>query len=137
MCLGWESVKSASSQWLQDGYARVLVQNGIEKHRDLQNVPLAMEFAKDDQDRMLLRLVDAPGAMAKPFAMPPGVDAARVDVMRQALAATFRDPAFLEEARAMKLEFQPKDATQIQQILNDVLATPADVAARYREIIQP
>jgi tripartite-type tricarboxylate transporter receptor subunit TctC len=137
MCLGWESVKSASGEWLQQGYAKVLVQNGVQKHPDLQDVPLALEFARDDQSRMLLRLVDAPGAMAKPFTMPPGVDSARVEVMRQALAATFRDPAFLEEARAMKLEFQPKDPSQIQQILTDVLATPPDVAARYREIIQP
>jgi hypothetical protein len=96
-----------------------------------------MEFARDDQSRMLLRLVDAPGAMAKPFTMPPGVDPARVELMRAALAATYADPSFLEEARVMRLEFQPKDAAQIQQILNDVLSTPPDVAAKYREIIQP
>ena len=137
MCLGWESVKSASGQWLTDGYAKVFVQNGTARHRDLAGVPLAMEFAADEASRTLLRLVDAPGAMAKPFALPPGVDAARVEVMRTALAATYRDPAFLEEARAMKLEFQPKDAGEIQQILNEVLATPPDIAAKYREIIQP
>jgi tripartite-type tricarboxylate transporter receptor subunit TctC len=137
MCLGWESVKSASGQWLADGYAKVFVQNGTARHRDLPDVPLAMEFATDEVSRTLLRLVDAPGAMAKPFALPPGVDPARVEMLRSALAATYRDPAFLEEARAMRLEFQPKDAAQIQGILNDVLATPSEVAAKYREIIQP
>jgi tripartite-type tricarboxylate transporter receptor subunit TctC len=137
MCLGWESVKSASGQWLADGYAKVFVQNGTTRHRDLPDVPLALEFARDDVSRTLLRLVDAPAAMAKPFALPPGVDPARVEMLRAALAATYRDAAFLAEARAMKLEFQPKDAGQIQQILTDVLATPPDVAAKYREIIQP
>ena len=137
MCLGWESVQSASGAWLKDGYARVFVQNGTARHKDLPDVPLALEFARDEESKMLLRLVDAPGAMAKPFALPPGVDASRVRVMREALLATYRDPAFLEEARAMNLEFQPKDADQIQQILNDVLATPPEVAARYRQIIQP
>jgi len=137
MCLGWESVKSASSEWLQDGYARVFVQNGTARHKDLPDVPLAMEFARDERSKVLLRLVDAPGAMAKPFTLPPGVDGGRVEVMRQALAATYRDAAFLEEARAMKLEFQPKDAARIQHILDEVLATPPEVAARYREIIQP
>ncbi|MBI2189456.1 MAG: hypothetical protein HYU37_20355 [Acidobacteria bacterium] len=137
MCLGWESVKSASGEWLADGYAKVFVQNGTTRHPDLSDVPLAMEFAKDETSRTLLRLVDAPGAMAKPFTLPPGVDSARVEIMRQALAATYRDAAFLDEARTMKLQFQPKDAAQIQEILNDVLATPPDVAAKYREIIQP
>jgi tripartite-type tricarboxylate transporter receptor subunit TctC len=120
MCLGWESVKSASAEWLAGGYAKVFVQNGTARHPDLPDVPLAMEFAKDEASRTLLRLVDAPGAVAKPFALPPGVDA-----------------AFLQEAQVMKLQFQPKDAGQIQQILHDVLATAPEVAAKYREIIQP
>jgi tripartite-type tricarboxylate transporter receptor subunit TctC len=137
MCLGWESVQSASSQWLDDRYAQVFVQNGVTPHPDLPDVPLALTFAKDDDSRMLLRLVDAPGAMAKPFAMPPGVDPILVQVMRRALQSTYRDRAFLDEARAMKLDFQPKTAAEIQRILDDVLATPADVAERYREIIEP
>ena len=60
MCLGWESVRSASTQWLDDKYAIVFVQNGTTRHKDLPNVPLALEFAKDEGSRALLRLVDAP-----------------------------------------------------------------------------
>jgi tripartite-type tricarboxylate transporter receptor subunit TctC len=137
MCLGWESVQSASGEWLKDGYAKVIVQNGTTRHADLQDVPLALEFAKDEDSKTLLRLVDAPGAMAKPFALPPGVDPARVQVMRDALQATYRDPAFLQEAKVMNLEFQPKTADQIQQVLSEVLATPPEIAAKYRQIIQP
>jgi tripartite-type tricarboxylate transporter receptor subunit TctC len=137
MCLGWESVQSASGEWLKDGYAKVIVQNGATRLPDLQDVPLALEFAKDEDSRTLLRLVDAPAAMAKPFALPPDVDPARVQVMRDALQATYRDPAFLEEAKVMNLEFQPKTAEQIQQVLNEVLATPPEIAAKYRQIIQP
>ena len=137
MCLGWESVRSASGPWLADGYARVFIQNGAERHPDLADVPLAMEFATDDDSRTLLRLVDAPGAMAKPFALPPGVAPDRVEVMRTALQATYRDSAFLEEASAMNLAFQPKDVDQIQAILEQVLATPPEIAALYRGIIQP
>jgi tripartite-type tricarboxylate transporter receptor subunit TctC len=137
MCLGWESVQSASSQWLEDKYARVFVQNGLARHPDLPDVPLALDFARDDESRMLLRLVDAPGAMAKPFALPPGVDAARIDELRSALMATYQDRAFLDEARAMHLEFHPKDAAGIQQVLDEVLATPPAVAAKYRAIVEP
>ena len=96
-----------------------------------------MEFAKDEASQKLLRLVDAPGAMSKPFSMPPGVDESRVQVMRTALFATFQDPMFLEEAKAMKLDFQPKTAAEIQDVLNEVLATRPDIAAKYRQIVQP
>ena len=137
MCLGWESVKSASTQWLDDKYARVIVQNGTERHPDLADVPLALEFAKDEDSKKLLRLVDAPGAMSKPFSMPPGVPEDRVTLMREALAATYADEAFLAEGRQMKLEFQPKTAAQIQAVLDDMLATPPDIVEKYRQIVQP
>jgi tripartite-type tricarboxylate transporter receptor subunit TctC len=137
MCLGWESVRSASGQWLKDKYAHVFVQNGTTPHRDLPNVPMAIDFATDDDTRQLLRLVDAPGAMAKPFALPPGVREDRVALMRRALMATYQDPAFLAEAKAMTLDFQPKDAAGIRKILDEVLATPPHIAAKYRQIIQP
>jgi tripartite-type tricarboxylate transporter receptor subunit TctC len=137
MCLGWESVRSASSEWLDNKYAQIFVQNGTTRHRDLPDVPLALEFAKDEESKILLRLVDAPGAMSKPFSMPPDVDPGRVALMRRALMDTYRDAAFLAEASAMKLDFQPKDAEEIQQVLNDVLATPPGIAAKYRQIIQP
>ena len=45
--------------------------------------------------------------------------------------------AFLAEGALMKLAFQPKTAAQIQAVLDDVLATPPDIAAKYRQIVQP
>jgi tripartite-type tricarboxylate transporter receptor subunit TctC len=137
MCLGWESVRSTSAQWLKDKYAHVFVQNGTARHRDLPDVPLALEFARDEESRVLLRLLDAPSSISKPFALPPEVDERRVRVMRYALSATYHDPAFLAEAAAMRLDFQPKTAREIQHVLTEVLATPPDIAAKYRQIIQP
>ena len=137
MCLGWESVRSTSAQWLADHYAKVFVQNGTARHRDLPDVPLALEFARDEQSRALLRLLDAPSSISKPFALPPDADERRVGVMRSALWAAYHDPAFLAEAAAMRLDFQPKGADEIQRVLREVLATPADIAAKYRQIIQP
>jgi tripartite-type tricarboxylate transporter receptor subunit TctC len=137
MCLGWESVRSTAGQWLQDKYARVLVQNGVARHPDLPDVPLALDYARDDESRALLRLFDAPSSISKPFALPPDVDERLVRVMRDALSATFRDAAFLADAATMRLDFQPKTGQEIQQVLREVLATPPGIAAQYREMIQP
>ena len=137
MCLGWESVRSTSAQWLKEKYARVFVQNGTARHRDLPDVPLALEFAQDEESRLLLKLLDAPSSISKPFALPPDVDAHRVRVMRHALSATYHDRMFLAEAAAMRLDFQPKTAHEIHQVLSEILATPPDIAAKYRQTIQP
>jgi tripartite-type tricarboxylate transporter receptor subunit TctC len=137
LCLGWESVRSTCGEWLDNGYAHVFVQNGTVRHRDLPDVPLALEFARDEESRMILKLLDAPSSMSKPFALPPGVDPARVQVMRSALSATYRDPLFLAEAAAMRLDFQPRAGDEIHQLLSEMLATPKAIAAKYRQVVQP
>jgi tripartite-type tricarboxylate transporter receptor subunit TctC len=137
MCLGWESVRSTSAQWLKDNYAHVFVQNGTARHPDLPDVPLALEFARDEESRILLRLLDAPSSISKPFVLPPNVDGRRVRVMRDALWAAYHDPAFLSEAAAMRLHFQPKTVREVQRVLSEVLATPPQIAAKYRQFIQP
>jgi tripartite-type tricarboxylate transporter receptor subunit TctC len=137
LCFGWESVQSTAAQWLRDRYVRVIVQNGLERHKDLPDVPLAVEFARDEDSRRMLRVLDAPAAMAKPFAMPPGVDAGRVALLRRAFQETYRDPEFLAEANAMHLHFQPNTPPQIQQIRTEVLSSPPDLAAKYKQAIAP
>jgi tripartite-type tricarboxylate transporter receptor subunit TctC len=137
MCLGWESVRSTAGQWLEEKYAHVLVQNGSARHPSLPDVPLALDFARDEESRVLLTLLDAPSSISKPFALPPGVDERRVQIMRAALWDTYHDPVFRKEAATMQLDFQPKAADRIREVLNDVLATPPHIAARYRQIIQP
>jgi hypothetical protein len=57
--------------------------------------------------------------------------------LRYALSATYYDPVFLAEGAAMRLDFQPKTAHEIHQVLSEVLATPPDIAAKYRQTIQP
>jgi hypothetical protein len=37
----------------------------------------------------------------------------------------------------MRLDFEPKTVREIHQVLSEVLATPPDIAAKYRQIIQP
>jgi hypothetical protein len=135
LCFGWESVQSTAQQWMRDKYVRVVIQNGGAPHSDLPDVPLALEFARDEGSKQMLRLVDAPGAMAKPFAVPPGVEPAKVQVLRKALFDTFSDPQFLAEAKTMNLHFQPKTAAQIQQILDEVLSTRPEVTEKFKTVI--
>lgn len=137
VCFGWESVQSTASQWLRDKYVAVLVQNGLEMHPGLPDVPRAIDFAKDEVSKVLLRLVDTPGAMAKPFALPPGVDEGRVQVLRHALLSTYQDTTFRTEARAMNLHFTPRTAADIQKILDDMLSTPPDIVAQLTKVVAP
>ena len=91
-----------------------------------------LQFDADTQartERLKERLLDHPQVVES------SVDL--WNALRRALQATYHDPAFLEEAKALRLQFQPKTAAEIQRVLSEVLATPPDIAAEYRQIIQP
>lgn len=135
LCQSWESL-NLSSQYLEK-IIKPVVQNASRKHADLQDVPLADEFAKDAEAKRLLALIRAPREYDKPFLAPPGVPAERVAVLRAAVTAAFADPALKEEAKAGKIEISPKDGPAVEAGVNELLATPADAIKRFQEILKP
>jgi hypothetical protein len=64
------------------------------------------------------------------------VPAARATALRRAFDATMRDPAFITEAAAMKVDVDPMTGEAVQQLVEQVhRTTPADVVERVRKIM--
>ena len=59
-----------------------------------------------------------------------GAPADRVAALRAAFAATMKDPEFLAEAKTLSFEVDPVLGEKMQKIVEKVLATPKDVAAK-------
>jgi tripartite-type tricarboxylate transporter receptor subunit TctC len=126
----WSSVKSGHSDWVKDKTLRLLVQLSLEKHPDLPDVPLIMDFAKNEEQKQILRLVFARQVMGRPFTAPPGVPADRVEILRKAFMDTMKDPEFLAEAEKAQMEITPVSGEAIQKLVADVYATPAAVVEK-------
>jgi tripartite-type tricarboxylate transporter receptor subunit TctC len=126
----WSSVKSGHSDWLKDKTLHILVQLSLEKHPDLPDVPLIMDFAKTEEQKQILRLVFARQVMGRPFTAPPGVPADRVAILRKAFMDTMKDPEFMAEAEKGQIEITPVSGEAIQKLVADVYATPAAVAEK-------
>ncbi|MBI4493251.1 MAG: hypothetical protein HY690_10735 [Chloroflexi bacterium] len=136
-CWSWQSIKSTAQQWLDEKYVNVLVQQSREgRHPDLKEIPVAEEFARDDAGRQALRAWAAPQAMSKPFAAPPGVPAERLAALQQAFMATFKDPAFLDDARKANLDVEPKAGPQVLEVAREVLSAPPGVARKLAEALK-
>ncbi len=72
-CSQWESFKVTWRQNLDAGTVFVAVQATPKSHPDLHNVPLAIDFAKTEEARQLIRAgIYDPSAMTRPYALPPG-----------------------------------------------------------------
>ena len=126
----WSSIKTNHSQWVKDGTINLLVQLALEKHVDLPQVPLVMDYIKTDEQRVILRVVFAGQVMGRPFLAPPGLAHERLTALRKAFSATMKDNDFLAEAEKLKLEIRPVGGEAVQKLVAELYRTPREVLAK-------
>jgi len=118
--VGWSALMSTRSDWVAQGKLRVLVQNATRRHLALPDVPLLLDFARNEQQRNLLTLLAAPHRIGRPYLAPPGIPAGRLDMLRGAFDATLKDAAFLAEAEKMKLAINPVTGGEIESVIAEI-----------------
>jgi tripartite-type tricarboxylate transporter receptor subunit TctC len=131
----WASYKSTRPDWIKDNRINILVQIGLRKAPDLQNVPLLMDTANNDLDRAALRLLSAPTTIGRPFFAPPNVPADRVKALRAAFDATMKDANFLADAKKLNLDIDPVSGEELQKIVSEIIDSPADVKKRLADVL--
>jgi tripartite-type tricarboxylate transporter receptor subunit TctC len=132
----WSSVKSTRQRWMDEKKINVLMQLALEKHPELADIPLVTELAKTDEQRQILKVIFARQVMGRPFLAPPGVPDDRVAMLRKAFLATMNDKDFLAEADKAQLEITPVDGAEVEKLVREVYATPAEVAKKAAAAIK-
>jgi tripartite-type tricarboxylate transporter receptor subunit TctC len=74
--------------------------------------------------------------MGRPFAMPPGVPADRVAILRAAFEATLKDPAFLADAEKLQMEVDPLTGAEIEALLKTAYAAPREIVQRAAQLVR-
>jgi len=128
----WSTLKALNSDWLADNKIRLLAQWGLKKLPEIGDVPSIFDYLTTDADRAAVKLVVARLEFGRPFFVPPGVPAVRVNALRQAFEATVKDAAFLADAARAKIDIDPLNGEAVQALVEEVAKTPADVVARVR-----
>ncbi len=129
----WSSFKARRMDWLKEKKVTILYQQGLEKHEDLPDVPLALDLAKNDVDRQVLELEMIPLLFGRPYMAPPDVPKERVAALRKAFDETMKDPNFLAEAKKGKLEIEPVSGVKMEELLKKAYATPKNLVDRLTE----
>ena len=131
----WSSIKITKPEWFGGKKINLLLQMALHKSRDLPEVPLILDLARDDRDRQILRLVLARQQMGWPFLAPPGLPAERAHALRQAFDETMQDAEYLAEAKQRTLDVNPMTAAEIDKLIGELYQTPADVVAMTKSVI--
>jgi tripartite-type tricarboxylate transporter receptor subunit TctC len=70
-----------------------------EKEPDFDHLPEIDNYAKSERERRLLSLIRATRQVGTPFLIPPGTPKEQVQLLRDGMTKTFRDPEFQKEYR--------------------------------------
>jgi len=134
----WGSLKSGNTaDWVADKKVSLLAQFGLQKARDLPDLPRALDFAKTPEDRQVMELIFAPLALGYPSFMGPGVPPERVQIMRRAFDRTMQDPEFIDLMKQQSLVLDPATGEDVQAIVQRLYQMPASVIERARQYLPP
>jgi tripartite-type tricarboxylate transporter receptor subunit TctC len=131
----WSSWKVTKPAWLANKDITVIVQAGP-KAADLPFVPSVEEIIPDADNRKVVELLVSGTRLGRPLATTPGVPEERVKALRDAFDSVMKDPEFLKEAAAANIDVDPVRGADMQEFVKKVLATPKNLAARARELIE-
>jgi tripartite-type tricarboxylate transporter receptor subunit TctC len=131
------ALKIAKPDWLRDHKINVLLLTALHGSPDFPGVPAVVDLVSKPQDRQLLELMVGPGAMARPFAAPPGLPAGKATLLRRAFDATMQDPEFRAEAARIQAELAPSTGEEVQALVARLYATPRPVIERAKKLLAP
>jgi tripartite-type tricarboxylate transporter receptor subunit TctC len=133
----FNSLKSENPELLKEGKIAILAQVGLERDPEFSSVPLMTDFAKNDEERQILKLFSADVVIGRPFLTAPGVPADRVEILRKAFAAMTKDPDYLAESAKANLDVNLVEGARIQKIVEELIATPPDIVAKAKQAMEP
>jgi hypothetical protein len=129
-------VKATKLDWLQANKARILLQLGLERHPALPDVPLALDFVKNDEDRAIMSLILGRYKAGRPFVAPPGTPAEVVDEWRAAFAAMVVDPEFLADAAKTRLDIMPLSGTEFEALIARSYGAPKTIREKAAQALK-
>jgi hypothetical protein len=130
VCIVYDTI--ARSADFKQGKENVILQLGLQPDPRLPDVPLATVLAKNDSDKQALNLFILRAAVGRPFVAGPDVPEDRIAVLRDAFAASMKDPGLVEDAQRAGIHPHYVSAQQIADVIAAAYATPPAAIERLK-----
>jgi tripartite-type tricarboxylate transporter receptor subunit TctC len=114
----WNSLKSSNPQYVKEKKVNILIQVGMQKEKELPDVPLLRAQDVSPDKKAVLEFISKNIALGWPF-------------------ATMKDPAFIAEAKRLKVEVNPTSGEVLAGYVSDLLNAPQAVLDDVRTAIKP
>lgn len=124
---GWSvsSMKAMKPAWFEGEFVNKVVQLSLNSHPELKGkVPLITQYARNDEQRKLLKLILTPQSVGRPYVGPPELPADRLELLRKSFLATLKDEGFLNDARKQRIDINPVTGEELRTLISDLFETP-------------
>jgi tripartite-type tricarboxylate transporter receptor subunit TctC len=134
----WSSFLTTHQRWVDEKKVRIIAQISSaegDPKLNAMGVPKIWDYVKKAENRQTLSVIFGQLAFGRPYILPPGVPAERVEAYRKAFDATMKDPEFLAEAEKLRLSIDPSPGTEVQKVVEQIYATPPGQVERARAVL--
>jgi tripartite-type tricarboxylate transporter receptor subunit TctC len=125
-------IKSTLGPLFRDGKLKLIAQAGLTKDAEFPDVPNMLDEAKTPEQRQALEFLFGQLELDRAFAAPPDLPPSRVATLRTAFNAMTRDSEFIDEVRALKLDFRPLRGEETTDVIRRLFATPKAAVDKVR-----
>jgi tripartite-type tricarboxylate transporter receptor subunit TctC len=129
-----EVVRAVHPEWLPEKKITPLVQYSLKRHPELPDVPMTWELARNEDERLILRIVANATEVGKMILSTPDTPADRIQALRRAFDATMKDPAFQAELKSQRVELGPMAGEELQKLVVELGAVSPAIIDKVKAI---
>jgi len=126
-------------RWQKSGFTRVVVQTGSKRDERIKDVPtlneLMQQYKTPDAGQRLAKVILTAATLGRPVTAPPGVSADHAKTLRDAYAATMKDPELLAEVAKRGWDLDPLTGAELEALSKEVVAQPREVIERMKWVL--
>jgi len=130
----WTSWKATQPEWVRDKKIVPILQIGLHKDPDLPHVPLLVDLASNEEQRLLFRLVSNSAAIDHPIVAPPRLAPDVRQILNEAFALMVRNADFLGDAKERALDLDPLSGEDLASVIRQIIDTPSEIVSQIQKL---
>ena len=131
------SYSSIPIEWTRDGSAHTFVRFTEKRPPEIpESAAYIGSFAKTDEQRQILDVLDASDEVGRPFIMSKQVPPDRVAIIRKAFNDTMQDKEFLADMEKQQLPVNPMTGEEAETIVVKMMSASPAVMTKARAIYE-
>lgn len=136
-CVTLDSLRTTRPDWLRDKKLRLLVQVSLTADPEYPEVPRAVDFLSNAEDRAMLEFFLTPYEFQNPYMLPPGVPDTMLAAYRTAFDVAMQDPGYRADAEKRHQNIQARTGQDVESLVRKMFATPKAIIQRAVDATEP